>query len=279
MPANNADFMVARLLPDGTLDASFNATGIATVDFPGVADSLTLATGVAVDADGRIVIAGTVGANSGFGNIGLARLTPDGHLDTDFGTGGTTVPSLGPSLRSAASKLLIAHDGKLVVSGGIGGSAGEYTDMAVLRFMPDGTLDPSFGEGGIARVDYNLAAVSSEDQDYAMSVIEMPDAKLVLVGEAGYGDMGFYEAAARAPRIRWTARRYVRHRRHGRVRFPAGRSRATSGSPMPRCRAIASSRSAPPSRKVRWPEPSESSRDCSRIGCSPTASIEVRNVA
>jgi uncharacterized delta-60 repeat protein len=106
------------------------------------------------------------------------------------------VLGLDPSLRSAASNLLIAHDGKLIVSGGIGGSAGEYTDMAALRFLPDGTLDPSFGEEGIARVDYNLATGSNQDQDYAKDVVEAPDAKLVLVGQAGYGDMGFYEAAA-----------------------------------------------------------------------------------
>lgn len=196
MAANNADFMVARLLPDGTLDATFNSTGIATIDFPGVANSFDYATGVAVDTDGRIVIAGVAGANTGFGNIGLSRLTPDGHLDANFGTDGITVLSLDPSLRSAASNLVIAHDGKLVVSGGIGGSAGEYTDMAALRFLPDGILDPSFGEEGIARVDYNLAVGSNQDQDYAKGIVEAPDAKLVLVGQAGYGDMGFYEAAA-----------------------------------------------------------------------------------
>jgi uncharacterized delta-60 repeat protein len=55
--ANNADFMVVRLLPDGTLDATFNSTGIASIDFPGVANSFDFATGVAVDTEGRIVIA------------------------------------------------------------------------------------------------------------------------------------------------------------------------------------------------------------------------------
>src|SRR5439155_18152885 len=80
--ANPNNFAVARLNADGSLDNSFDADGLATIDF-GFDDQ---ATGVAVQPDGKIVVTGT--ASGASPDFAVARLNANGSPDTTFGPGG-----------------------------------------------------------------------------------------------------------------------------------------------------------------------------------------------
>ena len=106
--------MVARFRnPSGTLDPAFASGGKTTIDFGGDQDE---ANAMAVQPDGKIVVAGTTGNFMGKHKFALARLQPDGVLDTTFGTDGKVTLDLGDKFDSASGVALQA-DGKIVVAG------------------------------------------------------------------------------------------------------------------------------------------------------------------
>src|SRR5215831_9343154 len=111
------DFALARYNSNGTLDASFGMGGRVTTDFAGPNDQ---AESVAVQPDGRIVVAGAAGrfTNRGF-DFALARYNTNGTLDTSFGTSGkvTTDFAGADDVPSEPSAVALQSDGKIVVVG------------------------------------------------------------------------------------------------------------------------------------------------------------------
>jgi uncharacterized delta-60 repeat protein len=101
-----------------------------------------------------------------------ARATHPGKLDQSFGSGGRVVTPVGGG-DAAASAIALQPDGKIVVAGY--GSNGTDDDSAVARYLSDGTLDPSFGDGGIALTDLGGA-------DRAEAVALQPDGDIVAAG-------------------------------------------------------------------------------------------------
>ena len=133
-----ADFAIARYNPDGTLNTTFGTGGIVTTDIRGDADQ---AEAVAVQPDGKIVVAGHAATVAGqITDFALARYNPDGTLDQGFGNHGIVTTDIGGD--DVAVALGIQADGRIVAAG----SAGEH--IALARYMPDGSLDPTFGTGG-----------------------------------------------------------------------------------------------------------------------------------
>ena len=102
----------------------------------------------------------------------LARYNSNGSLDTSFGIGGSVVTGL---LRG--SDVVIQPDGKIVVAGDSPGPQ-MNGDFAVARFNSDGSLDTSFGIGGVATAD-----VSAEG-DQAFAVALQSNGKIVAAGRA-----------------------------------------------------------------------------------------------
>ena len=136
--------VLARYLPDGSLDPTFGATGVVTPTFNAYNGDNVLA--LALQPDGRIVIGGLTHDNSGNAQGVLARYMPDGTLDATFGTAGEVIVAT-PGIRFQA--LLIAPGGKILT----GGAAyiqnyGSDTNFILCRFNPDGSPDASFGSGG-----------------------------------------------------------------------------------------------------------------------------------
>jgi uncharacterized delta-60 repeat protein len=142
-------FSPASAAADGAPDRSFGKGGslsYAPQRFSGAA-------GVAVDAQGRILVAATLDDGSLLRTrAALLRLLPDGTLDPAFGSGGVaSIAPPAPYTTSRAEALALDAQGRMVV-------AGEVDDdvPAVARLLPDGTLDPAFASGGIlvARGEY-----------------------------------------------------------------------------------------------------------------------------
>jgi uncharacterized delta-60 repeat protein len=163
--SGSGDFALARYNPDGSLDSSFGSGGKVTTDFGGF-DS---AFGVALQADGKIVAAGQ-GASSG--DFALARYNPDGSLDPTFGSGGKVTTDFAPF--EAATAVTIQADGKIVTTGST--SSG---DFALLRYKPDGSLDTSFGSGGIVSTTFGFASA------FGGALALQPDGKIIAAGRAG----------------------------------------------------------------------------------------------
>jgi len=148
---NGGPFTIARLLPDGALDASFGVAGVLTAPMPIGHMSTRIDDLAFVDDRGGVALAG-----SNFGNIYedvpvLIRFGPNGALDPSFGSGGVS-SFLGPSGIGFGVSVEVQADGRIVVAGSTGTDAGP-TDYLVWRFNPDGSADPSFGAGGQVATD------------------------------------------------------------------------------------------------------------------------------
>ena len=141
------DFKVARFLPDGQVDASFGVNGIVTIDFHSIVEG---AAAVSVGGDGKISVVGTTfDALSPAVWVAVARLHTDGSFDNTFGGTGRVVTNV-----ESVSVYDAVHqpDGKLVVTG-----RHVPSDIGrILRFLDDGSLDPSFGSNGIV-IDTTLS--------------------------------------------------------------------------------------------------------------------------
>jgi uncharacterized delta-60 repeat protein len=142
------DTVLARYRPDGTLDATFGSGGHVVEDLGGgLRDE---ASAVAIQGDGTIVIAGRVFFdNANATGFLVARFLDDGTLDTAFGSSGSVTTTFNES--SGGGELALQADGKLVVSG-YQGAAG-HPNIAVLRYLASGTLDPAFGDGGKVTIE------------------------------------------------------------------------------------------------------------------------------
>jgi uncharacterized delta-60 repeat protein len=159
--------IVARLRATGALDPDFGAGGRVTLPGGGSANA------VLVQPDRRIVVAGNA---SGSGAMTVTRLMPGGSLDTGFGTNGTTAIDFG-ALADLAGGAVLQPDGRIVVAG--------YTqateDVAVARLTPGGALDPSFGAGGKATVDFGVAT-------FGNAVALAPNGRIVVAGQKSGAD-------------------------------------------------------------------------------------------
>jgi len=181
---NRTDFAVMRLERDGALDTTFGPStspGKVLTDFAGSSD---IAYAVAVQPDGKIVVAGnTIVAGSGL-DFAVARYNADGSLDTTFGQGGKLTTAFSADSDTAYA-LLLQPDGKIVVGGDCNqGSSGTGIDYALARYNTDGTLDATFGSGG--KLTTALAAFSGRDSIYSLTLQTIAgEARIVAAGGEG----------------------------------------------------------------------------------------------
>jgi uncharacterized delta-60 repeat protein len=179
------DVCLARYLTNGTPDPGFGTSGVVSTPI-GPGTRADFARGVAIQSDGKIVVAGycDMGATNGI-DACLARYTTTGALDTTgFGTGGivSTATAAGAA-NDYAYSVAIQADGRIVVAGAcdIGGASG--TDVCLSRYDTAGALDPGFGTGG--RVTTAIAPTTGGDFANAMAL--QPDARIVVAGSCGMG--------------------------------------------------------------------------------------------
>jgi uncharacterized delta-60 repeat protein len=175
-----SDFALARYTADGTLDPSFGSSGKVTTTIG--LNRFAFANTLALQADGKIVLAGEI-INGGFElDFALARYTADGSLDQSFGSGGTVTTDLEPD--AVVQAVAFQPDGKIVAAG-YSHNDPHWTNFALTRYKADGSLDQSFGSGG--KVTTVIGARGSQ----ARSVALQPDGKIVAAGDSytcTYGD-------------------------------------------------------------------------------------------
>jgi uncharacterized delta-60 repeat protein len=132
----------------GDLDPTFGTGGRVFIDF----NAESTANAVALQPDGKIIVAGDEGNDVRFGydattNFALARLNTDGSLDTTFGTGGRVTTDI--SFSDRAFGVVMQPDGKIVAAGLANDwSGGGKQDFALVRYHADGSLDSALRRGG-----------------------------------------------------------------------------------------------------------------------------------
>jgi uncharacterized delta-60 repeat protein len=152
---------LARYKPNGDLDKSFGDNGEVRTAIKG---NEAWARAVAIDSEGRIVVAG-IGPGDSFV---LARYKPNGKLDKSFGAKGTVSTYFTDF--DGAEAIAIDSRGRIV--------AGGYAkrDLALARYEPDGKLDPSFGDDGKVRTNFpGLAeadSVAMDSQDRIVAAVD-----------------------------------------------------------------------------------------------------------
>jgi uncharacterized delta-60 repeat protein len=215
----HGDFALARYNDDGTLDTAFSDDGKQTTNFGWNA----AAAGVALQADGKIVVVGCLAG----GDFALARYNDDGTPDMGFSDDGKQTTDVGAW--DCARAVAIQADGKIVVAGDASGDfalvrynadgtldtwfSGDgkvVTDLggwdyghamaigadgniviagtsdalfALARYNVDGTLDTSFSDDGKQTTDFGASAYDASGDDVAIQ----PDGKIVVTGRAGEG--------------------------------------------------------------------------------------------
>lgn len=176
------DFLIARLLPDGSLDTAFGDAGTVSVDF---GDGDHQAAGVALDGDGRIVVVGTTVLDPR-SRISVTRLEPDGDLDLMFSEDGKM--QLTVDAYAFASDVVLQPDEKIVVAGLNGGRDGRGSDFStddyfVARLLADGTPDPAFdGDGQVSHEELGPG------DERVTAVALQSDGRIVLAGFQIFGD-------------------------------------------------------------------------------------------
>jgi uncharacterized delta-60 repeat protein len=168
------------LLSAVPLDPTFGRGGT-VVDGIGFNSS---ADAVALQGDGKIVVAGT---SSGVdtSSFAVARYNSDGSLDQTFGSGGHVVvhAGVGAEVFDQVGGLAIQPDGKIVVAG-IADSLVGPPELALMRFLPDGRLDTTFGNGGMVLTIVDGIDGKSASSVSAGGVAVAGDGKIVVAGTA-----------------------------------------------------------------------------------------------
>ncbi len=166
----NGDFALIQLNSNGTFDNTFGTAGAMMADLFGEDES---ANAIAIQADGKIVLAGDRYANNG-SLFAVARFNPDGSLDPSFSFDGKLSTAIG-TMSDVIYGVAIQTDGKIVAAG-ISNTAA-ISDFALARYLPDGTPDNSFSGDGQLTTN-----ISSNGGDYANAIAIQPDGKILAGG-------------------------------------------------------------------------------------------------
>lgn len=174
------DFAVARYNADGTPDTSFGTGGKVTTDIAGGSEG---APSLALQPDGKIVIAGRFGSGNTTSGAAVVRYNSDGSPDTGFGVGGkvTITGSV------TADAMALQPDGRILVAGSVDAGTSNSA-FAVMRLLADGSVDAGFGTA-------TLRFFNGGNGSIGRNVAVQADGRIVLVGEAASGGSSTFDMA------------------------------------------------------------------------------------
>lgn len=153
----------------GSLDTSFDGDGVAVTQ---IGSSSEQANAMALQPDGKIVVAGHDGSGTGI-RFAVVRYNVDGSLDPSFGDVGVVTTVIGAGHRDEAHAVALQPDGKIVVAGDT--HEGTNSRFAVVRYHGDGSLDTSFDGDGIA-----ITAIGPTS--HARAVAVQHDGRIMVAG-------------------------------------------------------------------------------------------------
>lgn len=169
----------AVLAAAGSLDTGFGTAGKVFTQFGTSQDE---GRAIAIQPDGKIVVAGFM--NPGFFNydIAVARYNADGSLDTGFGNSGKVTINIGTQTNGngtvdAANALVLLSDGSMLVAGQT--TKDGNGDFVVVKLQSNGVIPANFGIGGIVKFN------AGTNSDSAYSIVEQPDGKILVGGDGG----------------------------------------------------------------------------------------------
>ena len=179
-----------RFNPDGSLDRGFGGDGVAFVAAAVGRSAQSFVTSVAVQPDGKVVAAGWLFAETDgdapaplVRRFLVARFTAAGEPDTTFSGDGLFEYVPPGAATASAHAVAPAAGGALVV-------AGQVDDrFALVRLRDDGTLDPAFGEAGVARVTSAARPTGRAD-----AVAILPDGRILAAGQTTAAGLGGSQA-------------------------------------------------------------------------------------
>jgi len=178
---SGTDFLIVRHLRDGGLDAAFGTGGKVVTAFNN-GNRSDEAQAVAVQGDGKILVAGSSDQGATGYDFALSRYNADGTLDASFGTGGRVITAFGNGADKVHA-MLIQPDGKILMAGESG--QGNGTDFAIARYNADGSLDAGFGTGG--KVLTPIGNTGTRESIYALA-LQTVDGSPRIVAVGGEGD-------------------------------------------------------------------------------------------
>jgi uncharacterized delta-60 repeat protein len=188
-------FKVARYLPNGVLDSTFNNTGktlINPISFS--AGYSNTSSNIKIAIDGKIWIAGNTSSYDIIEPFTLGRFTSDGILDSTFNAVGYAQYPWDTSRLNLFSDMLIDHSGKVILAGTVINKISKKDNFGLMRILPDGSLDPDFGKGG--KLMTQLYGYSVR-QDRLYCILEQADHKILAFGTTSDTIITTYATIAR----------------------------------------------------------------------------------
>jgi uncharacterized delta-60 repeat protein len=158
----------------GDLDPLFGTGGIVTTT---IGSQGAEAQGVAIQSDGRIVVVGSCGVQTTDTDLALARYLPDGTVDASFGSGGIVITPLTSNMDRAYAVALDAGE-NIVIAGEFNQMLGVPGSFLVARYLTNGSLDMSFGTGGVV-------STPMPQPGGALAIAIQSDGKIVAAGVSG----------------------------------------------------------------------------------------------
>ncbi|MEY4863984.1 MAG: hypothetical protein RLZ51_2079, partial [Pseudomonadota bacterium] len=180
---------LTRLLPDGSLDTTFGSNGFVRVGGGRNYSeySSEYAGGAAIQADGKILVAGYGESRYGDADYRLVRLNKDGSRDTTFGLDGEAIFSVGSytdlgtgrviQTEDIGSGIAVQVDGKILL-GGYSWSGSSY-QFSIVRLNADGSLDSNFGGDG-----KTIISTGGSSNYFGHKVLLQSDGSILIVGSS-----------------------------------------------------------------------------------------------
>jgi len=196
------DFILARFNADGSLDRDFGIDGKVSTDMGSSDFEPEEALGVAIQADGKIVVVGhtTIPTSPPTPRLpptfALTRYDSRGNLDASFGVGGR----VSGNVNGRAYAVAIQPDGKIVVAGEFtfdSSNGSDFGDFTVARFNANGNLDLGFGGSGTGQVATDIGSSTNT----ARNIVLQPNGAIVVSGKPTGDQVGFNKTDV----VRYTA--------------------------------------------------------------------------
>jgi len=174
-------FALLRYNEDGSLDRSFGKRGKVITRVGSASEDSARA--IAIQTDGKILVAGKAHRRYE-GDVAIVRYKPDGMVDHSFGVKGKVRKQFGKDeerIGSAVRSIAIQPDGKIVVGINLYQHGTNWVEGRLMRYNPNGSLDHTFGTGGLTAVNKDVGSVALQK-----------DGKILFCGGAYYESRSSY---------------------------------------------------------------------------------------